>query len=149
MTKRQWTVAVNCPEDTQHSTVLVGSSYLAGKLPPLSQTKTAAKKITNKNKCKSWTNNHEWVDVSPIKNKLCDFSSEFAMLGQVKPPPSLSKRGSLYYQSKQGTIFRGNPSNPPYICINFDPPKTSWPLVGNEGMNPQYTNVKVDSLIPY
>ena len=26
---------------------------------------------------------------------------------------------------------------------------TSWPLVGNEGMNPQYTNVKVDSLIPY
>ena len=27
--------------------------------------------------------------------------------------------------------------------------KTSWPLVGNEGMNPQYTNVKVDSLIPY
>ena len=29
------------------------------------------------------------------------------------------------------------------------PPVTSWPLVGNEGMNPQYTNVKVDSLIPY
>ena len=27
--------------------------------------------------------------------------------------------------------------------------KTGWPLVGNEGMNPQYTNVKVDSLIPY
>ena len=27
--------------------------------------------------------------------------------------------------------------------------KSSWPLVGNEGMNPQYTNVKVDSLIPY
>ena len=27
--------------------------------------------------------------------------------------------------------------------------ETSWPLVGNEGMNPQYTNVKVDSLIPY
>ena len=27
--------------------------------------------------------------------------------------------------------------------------KTSWPLVGNEGMNPQYSNVKVDSLIPY
>ena len=27
--------------------------------------------------------------------------------------------------------------------------RTSWPLVGNEGMNPQYTNVKVDSLIPY
>ena len=26
---------------------------------------------------------------------------------------------------------------------------SSWPLVGNEGMNPQYTNVKVDSLIPY
>ena len=26
---------------------------------------------------------------------------------------------------------------------------TSWPFVGNEGMNPQYTNVKVDSLIPY
>ena len=26
---------------------------------------------------------------------------------------------------------------------------TGWPLVGNEGMNPQYTNVKVDSLIPY
>ena len=26
---------------------------------------------------------------------------------------------------------------------------TSWPSVGNEGMNPQYTNVKVDSLIPY
>ena len=26
---------------------------------------------------------------------------------------------------------------------------TSWPLVENEGMNPQYTNVKVDSLIPY
>ena len=26
---------------------------------------------------------------------------------------------------------------------------TSWPLLGNEGMNPQYTNVKVDSLIPY
>ena len=25
----------------------------------------------------------------------------------------------------------------------------SWPLVGNEGMNPQYSNVKVDSLIPY
>ena len=24
-----------------------------------------------------------------------------------------------------------------------------WPLLGNEGMNPQYTNVKVDSLIPY
>ncbi len=29
------------------------------------------------------------------------------------------------------------------------PPITNWPLVGNEGMNPQYTNVKVDSLIPY
>ena len=28
-------------------------------------------------------------------------------------------------------------------------PFPSWPLVGNEGMNPQYTNVKVDSLIPY
>ena len=27
--------------------------------------------------------------------------------------------------------------------------RTSWPLVGNEGLNPQYTNVKVDSLIPY
>ena len=27
--------------------------------------------------------------------------------------------------------------------------KTSWPLVGNEGMNPKYTNVKVHSLIPY
>ena len=26
---------------------------------------------------------------------------------------------------------------------------SSWPLRGNEGMNPQYTNVKVDSLIPY
>ena len=26
---------------------------------------------------------------------------------------------------------------------------SSWPLVGNEGMNPQYTNVKVHSLIPY
>ena len=26
---------------------------------------------------------------------------------------------------------------------------SSWPLVGNEGMNAQYTNVKVDSLIPY
>ncbi len=28
----------------------------------------------------------------------------------------------------------------------------SWPLVGNEGMNPQYTNVKVEGpsfLIPY
>ena len=30
-----------------------------------------------------------------------------------------------------------------------DMSSTSWPLVGNEGMNPQYTNVKVDSLIPY
>ena len=27
--------------------------------------------------------------------------------------------------------------------------ETRWPLVGNEGINPQYTNVKVDSLIPY
>ena len=26
---------------------------------------------------------------------------------------------------------------------------SSRPLVGNEGMNPKYTNVKVDSLIPY
>ena len=26
---------------------------------------------------------------------------------------------------------------------------SSWPLVGNEGMNPEYTTVKVDSLIPY
>ena len=31
----------------------------------------------------------------------------------------------------------------------FVSPFSCWPLVGNEGMNPQYTNVKVDSLIPY
>ena len=28
-------------------------------------------------------------------------------------------------------------------------PIAGWPLVGNEGMNPQCTNAKVDSLIPY
>ena len=46
-----------------------------------------------------------------------------------------------------------------YFVYDYDPLKdrsiwetlltSSWPLVGNEGMNPQYTNVKVDSLIPY
>ena len=36
-----------------------------------------------------------------------------------------------------------------YILRERERELTSWPLVGNEGMNPQYTNVKVDSLIPY
>ena len=35
------------------------------------------------------------------------------------------------------------------VCLENVHLFSGWPLVGNEGMNPQYTNVKVDSLIPY
>ena len=48
-------------------------------------------------------------------------------------------------QQLPGVAFHINPvdENPSTIT------QRSWPLVGNERMNPQYTNVKVDSLIPY
>ena len=53
-----------------------------------------------------------------------------------------------------GGHYITNPNNalreiPQDYRFFLNPPKTGWPLVGNEGMNPQYTNVKVDSLIPY
>ena len=40
-------------------------------------------------------------------------------------------------------------SNLHIFGVTYNSKITSWPLVGNEGMNPPYTNVKVDSLIPY
>ncbi len=36
----------------------------------------------------------------------------------------------------------------PWLCLKSKK-KSVRNLVGNEGMNAQYTNVKVDSLIPY
>ena len=47
------------------------------------------------------------------------------------------------------TCQRSSSLQNPYFFGEKDIFLTSWPLVGNEGMNPQYTNVKVDSLIPY
>ena len=43
------------------------------------------------------------------------------------------------------SVWKGGIGFQQFILVFF----SSWPLVGNEGMNPQYTNVKVDSLIPY
>ena len=52
--------------------------------------------------------------------------------------------------SHHEALNRGKDKGSPKCCyttvfIN----SSNWPLVGNEGMDPQYTHVKVDSPIPY
>ena len=59
----------------------------------------------------------------------------------------------LYSAEKGGLYATYHLLREPETTIDFGKKTShgfsSWPLVGNEGMNPQYTNVKVDSLIPY
>ena len=74
-------------------------------------------------------------------------SSSFFILAREIISPSHSKNVLMTPARSQGfflaSLREPEPGMKPLHSL------ASWPLVGNEGMNPQYTNVKVDSLISY
>ena len=62
-----------------------------------------------------------------------------------------SDEAVCFFFSGEGDVPAGRPSSDPGKVEETETWHrfSNWPLVGNEGMNPQYTNVKVDSRIPY
>ncbi len=81
----------------------------------------------------------------------CDLDFEFLGLqeGQVKALFPMKNRRQNNLGSEQLEVLEMHLARKIWVDYFWYMQYSSWPLVGNEGMNPQYTNVKVDSLIPY